>query len=65
MTYRGILEIFLFTRMVRPLRGVSHVASGANAGWPFVAGDGPAASSLLASHLDHHPLHPVQLRFLG
>ncbi|MDV6343140.1 hypothetical protein [Nitrosomonas sp. Is37] len=65
MTYRGIFEIFSFTRMVMPLRGVSYVAPGANAVLLFVAGDGPAASSRLASHLDHHMLHPVQLRFLG
>ncbi|HKX52821.1 MAG TPA: hypothetical protein VJM47_03375 [Nitrosospira sp.] len=50
---------------MRPLRGVSHVAPDANAALLFVAGDGPAASSRLASRLDHHTLHPVQLRFLG
>ncbi|SDY03680.1 hypothetical protein [Nitrosomonas sp. Nm33] len=51
--------------MVKPLRGVSYAAPGANAALLFVAGGGPAASSRLASHLDHHTLHPVQLRFLG
>ncbi|MDV6344038.1 hypothetical protein [Nitrosomonas sp. Is37] len=65
MTYRGILEIFSFTRIVRPLRGASYVAPGTNAALLFVAGDGPATSSRLASRLDHHTLHPVQLRFLG
>ncbi|SDY02515.1 hypothetical protein [Nitrosomonas sp. Nm33] len=65
MTYSSIFEIFSFTRMVEPLQGVSYVASGANAALLFVAGDGPVASSCLASHLDHHTLHPVQLRYLG
>ncbi|MDV6345573.1 hypothetical protein [Nitrosomonas sp. Is37] len=65
MTYRGILEIFSFTRIVRPLRGASYVAPCANAALFFVAGNDPAASSRLASHLDHHTLHSVQLRFLG
>ncbi len=65
MTYRGIFGIFSFTRMVRLLRGVSYVAPGANAALLFVAGNGPAALSRLASHLDHAMLHPVQLRFLG
>ncbi len=65
MIYRGIFEIFSFTKMVRPLRGASHVAPGANAALLFVAGGCPAASSRLASHLDQHTLHPVQLRFLG
>lgn len=65
MIHRGISEIFPFTRMVRPLRDTSYVAPGANATLLFVAGGGPAASSRLTSHLDHHTLHPVQLRFLG
>lgn len=65
MIYRGISEIFSFTRMVRPLRGASYVAPGANTALLFVAGGGPAASSRLASHLDQHTLYPVQLRFLG
>ncbi|WP_317536413.1 hypothetical protein [Nitrosomonas sp. Is37] len=51
--------------MVGPLRGASYVAPGANAALLFVTGNSPAASSRLASHLDHHTFHPVQLRFLG
>ena len=65
MTYRGILEIFSFTRMVKQLRAASYAAPGANAALLFVAGNGPAASSRLASYLDHPTLRPVQLRFLG
>ncbi|WP_143032439.1 hypothetical protein [Nitrosomonas sp. Nm33] len=65
MTYRNISEIFSFTGMVKPLRSVSYVAPDANAALLFVAGGDPAASSRLASHLDHHTLHLVQLRFLG
>ncbi|MDV6345170.1 hypothetical protein [Nitrosomonas sp. Is37] len=65
MAHRGIFKIFSFTRMVRSLRGASYVTPGANAALLFVAGGGPAASSRLVSHLDHHTLHLVQLRFLG
>ena len=65
MGYRGIFGIFSFTGTVRPLRGVSYVAPGANAALLFVAGSGPAASSRLASHLGQRTLHPVQLRLLG
>ncbi|MDV6343431.1 hypothetical protein [Nitrosomonas sp. Is37] len=65
MTYRSIFEIFSFTRTVRPLRGASYIAPGANAALLFVAGGDPAASSRLASHLDHRTLHSVQRRFLG
>ncbi|WP_256329229.1 hypothetical protein [Nitrosomonas sp. Nm33] len=43
MTYRSISEIFSFTRMVKPLRGVSYAAPGTNAALLFVAGGGPAA----------------------
>ncbi|MDV6343206.1 hypothetical protein [Nitrosomonas sp. Is37] len=59
MTYRGIFEIFSFIRMVRPLRGASYVAPGANAALLLVAEDTPVASSRLASHLNHHTLHPA------
>ncbi|WP_143032398.1 hypothetical protein [Nitrosomonas sp. Nm33] len=52
MTYRGIPGIFSFTGMVRPLRGASYVAPGTNAALLFVAGNDPAASSRLASHLN-------------
>ncbi|SDY27715.1 hypothetical protein [Nitrosomonas sp. Nm33] len=65
MIYRGILEIFLFTGIVRPLQGASYVSPGTNTALLFVVGGDPAISSRLASHLDHHTLHPVQLRFLG
>ncbi|WP_143032549.1 hypothetical protein [Nitrosomonas sp. Nm33] len=65
MTYKGILEIISFTRIVMLLRGTSSVAPGANAALLFAAENGPAASSRLASHLDHYTLHLVQLRFLG
>ncbi|MDV6343974.1 hypothetical protein [Nitrosomonas sp. Is37] len=37
MTYRGIFEIFSFTKMVRPLRGASYDAPGTNAALLFVA----------------------------
>ncbi len=66
MTYRSISETFSFTRIVIPLRGASYVSPDANAALLVVAGDDPASSSRLASHhLDHHALHPVQLRYLG
>ncbi|WP_143032393.1 hypothetical protein [Nitrosomonas sp. Nm33] len=65
MTYRDIFEIFSFTRMMRPLRGASYIAPGANTALLFVAGSDPAASSRLASHLDHRTLRPIQRRFLG
>ena len=42
-----------------------YVAPGANVALLFVAGGGLAASSRLALRLDHHTIHPVQLRFLG
>lgn len=65
MIYRDIMEIFSLIRMVGPLRGASYIAPCANVALLLVTEGGPAASSRLASQLDQHPLHSVELQFLG
>ncbi|SFM99989.1 hypothetical protein SAMN05421863_10822 [Nitrosomonas communis] len=61
MTYRGIFEIFLCIRIMKPLQNASYMAPGANAMLFSVAKD--ALCSFIASCLAPDTL-THQLRFL-
>ncbi|WP_317535152.1 hypothetical protein [Nitrosomonas sp. Is37] len=65
MTYKDILEIFSFIRMVGRYEVYRMSLQARMRRCSSLQGAALRASSRFASHLDHHTLHPVQLRFLG